>query len=95
MDRKLRISDAPMFNRVMSDQETCRIFLETVLGIEVERLEYVDAEHQHSPSLLGKAVRMDVFAKGAGTMFDIEMQAAVEPALGRRMRFYQGAMDAT
>ena len=41
----------------------------------------------------GRGVRLDVFARGDGRVYDIEMQVARERGLGRRMRYYQAAMD--
>lgn len=41
----------------------------------------------------GRGVRLDVFARGDGRVYDIEMQVARERDLGRRMRYYQAAMD--
>lgn len=38
-------------------------------------------------------MRLDVFARGDGRVYDIEMQVARERDLGRRMRYYQAAMD--
>lgn len=38
-------------------------------------------------------MRLDVFARGDGRVYDIEMQVARERGLGRRMRYYQAAMD--
>ena len=41
----------------------------------------------------GRGVRLDVFARGDGRVYDIEMQVTRERDLGRRMRYYQAAMD--
>jgi predicted transposase/invertase (TIGR01784 family) len=38
---------------------------------------------------------MDVFAREGSRVFDIEMQVSPEGRIGRRMRYYQAAIDAT
>ena len=38
---------------------------------------------------------MDVFAREGSRVFDIEMQVSPEDRIGRRMRYYQAAIDAT
>lgn len=95
MERNLRFTDRRMFNRVMCDEGVCRDVLEAILGIEVGKVEYLNAEQAMEPTLSGKGVRMDVFARDGRRMYDIEMQLAQEPALGQRMRYYQAALDAT
>ncbi len=92
-DGKLEITDAPMFGRVMRDEGICKAVLECILGIEVERIEYLNAEQAFDPAVDAKGVRMDVFAKGSGHAFDIEMQTGRFEGLGRRMRYYQSSMD--
>lgn len=92
-DGKLEFKDAPMFGRVMRNPEICRGVLERILGFPIERIEYLDAEHALDPATDAKGVRLDVFAKGTGQVFDVEMQIAPDPTLGRRMRYYQASID--
>ncbi len=69
--------------------------LERVLGFEIESIELVHAEHAVDARLSSRGVRFDLYAKGSDQVIDVELQATVEPALGRRMRYYQGALDAS
>lgn len=82
-----------MFDRVMRDEEVCAAFLETVLGVEVERIEYLQVERHAVAALGSKAVRMDVYARDRIRAYNVEMQACRKPYLGRRLRYYQGSMD--
>ncbi len=91
--RDLVFSDWVMFDRVMQDEGVCAAFLETVLEIEVERIEYLQVERCAMPTLGSKAVRMDVYARDRVRAYDVEMQASPKPDLGRRLRYYQGSMD--
>ncbi len=92
-DGMLEFKDAPMFARVMRDPEICKGVLERILGFEISRIEYLNAEQAFDPATDAKGIRLDVFAKADGRAFDIEIQVASEPALGRRMRYYQAAID--
>ncbi len=91
--RDLTIRDWPMFDRVVRDPKVCAMMLETILGIEVGHIEYIDDEHSEKPYLTGRGVRMDVFAKSGNKVYDIEMQSVREPHIARRMRYYQACMD--
>lgn len=91
--RDLVFSDWPMFAKVMEDDDICKEFIEVVTGIEVAELVHCEPEKTLVPEPFAKPVRLDVFAKGSGKLFDIEMQARMLPALGRRLRYYQSAMD--
>lgn len=92
-DRMLQFKDAPMFGRVMRDPEICKGALERILGFEIERIEYLNAEQTFDPATDAKGVRLDVFVKGSGRVFDIEMQIAHRYDLGKRMRYYQALID--
>lgn len=88
------ITCAPVFDAVMRDEGICRKFIERVLGIEVGAIEYHAVEHVVEPSLTAHGVQLDAFIKSTGAVYNIEMQSVAEPTLGRRMRYYQSAMDA-
>ncbi|MFR5601691.1 MAG: Rpn family recombination-promoting nuclease/putative transposase [Lachnospiraceae bacterium] len=89
----LTISNNFMFGAVMSENERCRRFVEMVLGISIA---YVEVSKEKSliyhPEY--KGVRLDVYAKDENnTHYDIEMQVAKKPALGKRSRYYHSHLD--
>ena len=92
-ERKLEFQDRWMFNRVLCQEGVCRKVLRAVLGIEAGEISYLNAEQCFEPLATGRGVRLDVLARGEGRVYDIEMQVAKERDLGRRMRYYQAAMD--
>ena len=92
-ERKLKFQDRWMFNRVLCEEEVCRKVLRAALGIEAGEIANPNAEQCFEPLAAGRGVRLDVFARGDGRVYDIEMQVARERDLGRRMRYYQAAMD--
>lgn len=91
--RKLAISDAPMFQRVMSDAEICRKFVEVVLEVDIAEIVYHSTEQTIEPGLGRHGVRFDAYLKDGSSVYDIEMQSYPRHGLGRRMRYYQSAMD--
>ncbi len=91
-ERRLKFQDR-WFNRVLCQEEVCRKVLRAALGIEAGEISYLNAEQCFEPLAAGRGVRLDVFARGDGRVYDIEMQVARERDLGRRMRYYQAAMD--
>lgn len=93
--RFLKFSDRWMFNRVLCEKEVCRKVLRAALGIEVGEITYLNAEQAKEPAAASRGVRMDVFAREGSRVFDIEMQVSPEDRIGRRMRYYQAAIDAT
>ena len=89
----LELKDAPMFGRVMRDEELCKGVLEAILGFEIDRITYLNTEQTFDPATDTHGVRLDVYAKGTGKSYDIEMQTISNPSLMRRMRFYQASID--
>ena len=82
-----------MFNRVMEDESICRRLLECVLHIDIARVEHHQTQMEIAGDIYSKSVRLDVYVKGRDAVYDIEMQAAKEPYLARRYRYYQAKMD--
>ncbi|MCI8305186.1 Rpn family recombination-promoting nuclease/putative transposase [Adlercreutzia muris] len=93
--RSLKFSNRWMFNRVMCRKEVCARVLHAALGIQVGEIRYLNAEQAKEPTAASRGVRMDVFAKDDGRVYDVEMQLARETRIGRRMRYYQAAIDVT
>lgn len=93
--RNLKFSNRWMFNRVMCQEEVCREVLGAVLGIPIGEIRYLNAEQAKEPAAASRGIRMDVFAREDGRVYDVEMQLARERHIGRRLRYYQAAIDAT
>ena len=83
-----------MFGQVMRSEEICRLFLEALLEIEIQRIEFIDRQKDLSDSYEYHGIRLDVYLKDEkGTVFNVEIQADRKDALSRRVRFYQSAID--
>ena len=94
-DGMLEFKDAPMFGRVMRNEELCKQVLEVILNIEIDHIEYLNTEQEMSAYNEAKGVRLDVYLKASDKVFDIEMQTTIEPFLGKRIRYYQSSLDST
>ena len=91
----LKISDAPMFERVMRNERVCMGVIEAILGVNVEKIEYRNEEHFLVPRLGGRGVRLDAYVSEGDRVFDVEMQNYQRGHLGMRMRYYQSVIDTT
>ena len=91
--RDLSFSDGPMFGRVMEDVDICREVIERILDVPMGPVELVDIEHVIEPALWHKGVRMDVFVRTIDGLYNVEMQTYRRSDLGRRIRYYQAAID--
>lgn len=83
-----------MFGAVMRSHDICKLFLEELLGVRIGRIEFIDRQKDLTDSYTYHGVRLDVYLKDeAGTVFNVEMQAARQDDLARRARFYQSGID--
>ena len=93
---ELTFIDGYIFGKVMLNKEICTCFLESVLNIKIERIEYIELEKVINETFASKSVRLDVYAKDdKGTVYNIEMQVSPKGklSLGKRMRYYQVMID--
>ncbi len=92
--RELPLRNDFMFTAVMQQETICQMFLQELLGLPIERIQYVDRQKDLSDSPEYHGVRLDVYLHDeSGTVFNVEMQSASNDDLPRRARFYQGAID--
>ena len=90
---RLTIANDFVFGKVMLDEGLCAEVLEAILGVPVERVEYVGREEVLDASPEGRGVRLDVYVRdGAGTVYNVEMQTTNTRELPRRSRYYQAMM---
>jgi len=92
--KKLRITDDYMFFQAMQNKKLCKTMLETILGIKIRDLVYVENEKKLQESYDAKGVRLDVYAEDKeNTVYNMEMQTSVFGNLAKRSRYYQGQID--
>lgn len=89
----LNLSNAYLFAATIQDEETCRITLSLLLGIQVKKVE-VHAEHSLLYNSDCRTIRLDVYANEEdGSSFNLEMQGENEGNLPKRSRYHQAEMD--
>ncbi len=82
-----------IFYKVMRHhQDACKRLLEMLLQIKIESIT-MNTEETIALDFDSKAIRLDVFVKDPGRMFDVELQVANTKELPERARYYQGVMD--
>lgn len=89
----ITITDDLMFKTVLSDPEICRQFLEVLLGIEILKVVFVNAEHWLGTPEDVRTIRLDVYVNDeAGTIYNIEMQNENKGDLPPRTRFHHARL---
>ena len=80
-----------MFSQVMRSEGICKLFLEALLGISIQRIEFLDRQKDLTDSYEYHGVRLDVYLRDeAGTVFNV---AERRDDLPKRVRFYQSGID--
>ncbi len=91
--KELTFSDNYIFCKVMQNEELCKRLIEILLGIEVDKIEYLSTENQIENYYDGRGIRLDVYVKDSNRVFDLEMQTGDYDSLLLRARYYQSASD--
>ena len=90
----LTISDDFMFGIIMRQSKYCKPFLETVLGIKIDHIEYPKVQEVINLDIKAKSIRLDVYVDdGKNTVYNVEMQNVSKPDQPKRMRYYQDLID--
>ena len=90
---ELTFTDDFMFGRIMQNAEICQGFLERMLEIKIEKIEYPELQKSISPHYQSKGIRLDVYVQDSNRVFDIEIQNSLDENLPKRTRYYQSMMD--
>ena len=90
---ELTFSDNYIFCKVMLNEDLCKRFIEILLNIKVDKIEYLNTENQIENFYEGRGIRMDVFVKDSNRTFNLEMQTGDYDSILLRARYYQSASD--
>ena len=90
---ELTFTDDFLFGRVMQNAEICKGFLERMLEIKIDKIEYPELQKSISPHYQSKGIRLDVYVQDSNRVFDIEIQNSLGENLPKRTRYYQSMMD--
>ena len=82
-----------IFYKVMRHHpEACKHLLEMLLKVKIKKMDMHNEEAMEiDPE--AKGIRLDVFVKDIGRMYDVELQVTDTKELPERARYYQGLMD--
>lgn len=90
----LTITDDFMFGVVMRDPKKCKPLLEMILGVTINKIEYLEPQKSIAERYESKSIRLDVYvADDVGTVYDVEIQTESKKSLPKRTRYYQGMID--
>ena len=90
---EIGITDDFMFGKVMQNPKLCKKLLETILGIEIEKIEYPEKQTAIDLAKEAKGIRLDAYVAGNDVVYNIEMQARNTHELPKRARYYSGLID--
>ena len=90
----LTITDDFIFGVVMRDPKKCKPLLEMILGVTINKIEYLEPQKSIAERYESKSIRLDVYvADDLGTVYDVEIQTESKKSLPKRTRYYQGMID--
>jgi predicted transposase/invertase (TIGR01784 family) len=90
----LTLSNDFVFCKAMLNEDLCKDVLEAILGVSIERIEYVGRQETLDAIPEGKGVRLDVYVRDdAGSVYNVEMQTTDTHELPKRARYYHSLMD--
>lgn len=90
----LTITDDFIFGIVMRDPSKCKPLLEMVLGVKINKIEYLEPQKSIAERYESKSIRLDVYVSDdVGTVYDVEIQTESKKSLPKRTRYYQGMID--
>ena len=87
------ITDDFMFGYVMSDPERCKTFLEQIMQLKIDHVEYLEKQKTIDLAVDARSIRMDIYVDDGKTIYDCEMQTTSDKNLPKRTRYYQGQID--
>ena len=91
----LDFTDDFLFCKIISNNLdiACNL-LEAILDIEIKHVKVVETQKSLKFTPIDRGVRFDAYVEDdENTIYDVEMQTSLKPALGKRMRYYQGMID--
>lgn len=90
---ELGISNDFMFGRIMMDEKICKPFLEKLLGIKIDHIEYLEPQKSVNLKFDAHSIRLDIYVDDGKTIYNCEMQTTLNKNLPKRSRYYQGMID--
>lgn len=90
---ELGLTNDFMFSKIMQDKKICKPFLEAILEIKIDHIEYLEPQKTIAIKVDAKGVRLDIYVDDGKTVYDCEMQTSFFRNILKRSRYYQGFID--
>ena len=86
--------DDYMFGIVMREEANLKPLLESILGIRIRQIRFVEPQKTEKEGYASHGIRLDLFAQSEdGMTFNVEVQKTEKKDLPKRMRYYQSVID--
>ncbi|MDD7114012.1 MAG: PD-(D/E)XK nuclease family transposase, partial [Lachnospiraceae bacterium] len=72
----------------MSDPERCKFFLEQILDIQIDHVEYLEKQKTIDMKIDARSVRLDIYMSDGKAIYNVEMQTTSGKNLPKRSRYY-------
>lgn len=89
----LTIKDDFIFNKVFSDAEVAKDFIELLTGNKISKINFIASQSVIDNEYNSRGIRFDVEFVGDEAIYDIEMQNSSKGDILRRIRYYQSSID--
>ena len=91
---ELTLMDDYMFGVVMQNPEIAKALIEQILGVRIQRIQYLEPQRTMKERYGGKGIRLDLYVEDeSGTVYNVEIQTSNRRNLPKRMRYYQSIID--
>ena len=88
------LSNDFLFGKIMRKPALCKRMLEIILGIKIDRIEYLEAQKSIDEEWDARSIRLDIYVQDSEDVaYNIEIQTVNTGNLPKRSRYYQSVLD--
>ena len=88
------LSNDFLFGKIMRKPALCKRMLEIILGLKIDRIEYLESQKSIDEEWDARSIRLDIFVQDdRQVVYNIEIQTTDTRDLPKRSRYYQSVMD--
>ena len=88
------LSNDFLFGKIMRKPALCKRMLEIILGVKIDRLEYLESQKSIDEEWDARSIRLDIYVQdNREVAYNIEIQTTNTGDLPKRSRYYQSVLD--
>ena len=88
------LSNDFLFGKIMRKPALCKRMLEIILGVKIDRLEYLESQKSIDEEWDARSIRLDIYVQdNQEVAYNIEIQTTNTGDLPKRSRYYQSVLD--